>query len=152
MPQSSGPAIVPPPRAPTYADIGTAVRLLEGVPAKRVRDMMNAMFEQAGSAHSRVDWSDPDRWIDQRLSGELRTLARKVWEGSGKTLNPRYLYGHYVFINRLKLLEPVGGIYRLGERGRRFLAGDKAILQELVTLRSSKRRPSRIAPDTESED
>jgi restriction system protein len=128
------------PPSPTYADIGHAVRVLDGVPAKRLRDLMNAIFEQAGSWPRSIDWSDPDRWIDERLVGDLRKLARKVWEQSGKTLNPRYLYGHYAFINRLKLLQPVGGIYRLGERGRRFLAGDDEILRELVALRSARRR------------
>ena len=151
MRQSSNAASVPAPRPPTYSDIGLALRILDGVPAQRVRDMMNAIFEQAGPAHSHVDWSDPDQWINERLSGDLRMLARKVWEDSGKSLNPRYLYGHYVFINRLKLLEPVGGIYRLGERGRRFLAGDKVILQELVALRSSRRRLTRGAPQPDAE-
>ena len=138
MKPPSGIAQAPP--SPTYAEIGVAVRVLDGAPAQRVRELMNTIFEQAGSPHSPLDWSDPDRWINERLAGELQTLARRIWDGSGKTLNPRYLYGHYAFINRLKLLEPVGGIFRIGERGRRFLAGDDAILRELLTLRSSKRR------------
>jgi restriction system protein len=100
--------------------------------------MMHAIFEQDGSPQS-LDWSDPDHWIGERLSGDLQTLARQIWEGSGKTLNPRYFYNPYKFATRLKLLQPVNGIYRLGERGRRFLAGDDAILRELVTLRLSRR-------------
>jgi restriction system protein len=139
MKQSSGMA----PPSPTYAEIGTAVRVLDGAPMRRVPELMNAIFEQAGSAPATEDWSDPDRWIGERLSGELAALARKIWTESGKTINPRHLYGHCVFINRLKLLEQVSGVYRLGERGRRFLAGDDAILRELVALRSSKRRTSR---------
>jgi restriction system protein len=146
MTPSSG--IGQPPPSPTYADIKNAVRVLDGVPVQRVRDLMNAIFELGRAAGP--DWSDPDRWINEQLSGELRALAQKIWDGSGKTLNPRYLYGHTVFINRLKLLEPVGGSYQLGERGRRFLAGDDAILRELVALRTSRRRLSR--PDTSSAD
>jgi restriction system protein len=145
MTQSSGMA----PPSPTYAEISNAVRLLDGVSARDVRELMNLIFEQATAALSTTDWSDPDRWIDQRLSGDLQMLARKIWDGSGKTLNPRYLYGHYVVINRLKLLDTADGIYRLGERGRRFLAGDDAILRELVALRSSKRR--RLRPGRSSE-
>ena len=154
MPQSSGPPIATAPRAPTFTEIGQAVRVLDGEPAKRVRDMLNAIFELAAeSEQGAVDWSNPDRWINERLSGDARKLARKVWEGSGKSLNPRYLYGHYKIINRLKLLELVGGIYWRGERGRRFLAGDKAILGELMALRVSKRHASRPTPltDTQSE-
>src|ERR1700674_225292 len=121
MTQSSD--IVQAPPSPTYAEIGSTVRVLDGEPVKRVRDLMNTIFDQAASAPPALDWSDPERWIDERLTGDLRTLARKVWEGSGKALNPRHLYAQVVFINRLRLLEPVDGIYRMGERGRRFLSG-----------------------------
>ena len=131
------------PSPPTYAEIGTAVRILDGEPVQQVRHLMNTLFDHAGSAEPCHDWSDPDRWIDERLTGELRTLARKVWNASGKTINPRFLYDHSTFISRLRLLEPVGGIYRLGERGRRFLAGDDAILREFVALRSTKRGRAR---------
>jgi restriction system protein len=126
--------------SPTYAEIASALRVLDGEPVKRVRELMNTIFDQAGSAPPSFDWSDPERWIDARLPGDLQTLARKVWEDSGKALNPRHLYAPVALINRLRLLDPVDGLYRLGERGRRFLSGDEAILRELVALRSSKRR------------
>ena len=129
--------------APTYADIRTVVRLLDGIPANRVRELMNAIFEHAGTGGDSIDWSDPDRWIPELLGSDLRDLAIRLWEESGKSINPRYLYGHHVVINRLKLLETIGGLLRLGERGRRFLAGDDAILRELVGLRTAQRRPSR---------
>jgi restriction system protein len=115
------------------------VLALQDEPTRRVRELLNVLFEQAGAARDPIDWSDPDRWIDERLSGELRALARKIWEGSGKTLNPRYFYGCHAFINRLKLLRAVDGVFRLDERGRRFLVGDDVILRELVALRSVKR-------------
>jgi restriction system protein len=142
-----GPIQAPP--SPTYADISNAIRLLDGEPAKRVGQLMHALFEQAGAPQTTADWSDPDDWIAARLTGDLRILARKLWDGSGKTLNPRYLYGHYTVIKRMKLLDTVAGVYRLGDRGRRFLAGDEAILRELVVLRSSKRRPARPAAASE---
>ena len=133
--------IVPSP--PTYAEIGTAVRILDGEQVQHLRELMNTLFDHAGTADPSHDWSDPDRWIEERLTGELRALACKVWTASGKTINPRFLYDHSTFISRLRLLEPVGGVYRLGERGRRFLAGDQAILREFVALRSTKRGRSR---------
>jgi hypothetical protein len=45
---------------------------------ERVRELMNAILDQAACAPPSLDWSDPGCWIDARLSGELRTLARKV--------------------------------------------------------------------------
>ena len=132
---------------PTYAEIGTAVRILDGEQVQHVRELMNTLFDHASSAEPSHDWSDPDRWIDERLTGELRALACKLWNASGKTINPRFLYDHSTFISRLRLLEPVGGIYRLGERGRRFLAGDDTILREFVALRSNKR--GRLRPGSQ---
>ena len=127
------------PRSPTYAEIGNTVRLLDGEPVKLVCNLMNTIFDQDGAGTPALDWSDPERWIEERLTGDLRILARKVWLGSDRAINPRHLYAQVAFINRLRLLEPVEGVYRLGERGRRFLAADDAILRELVALRSSKR-------------
>ena len=145
------------PPAPTYAEIGNAVRVLDGEPVRRVRELMNAMFDQAAAVPPCADWSKPERWIDERLTGELKKLAHKVWVGSDKTINPRHLYAQVGFINRLRLLDTVQGIYRMGERGRRFLAGDEEILRELVALRSAKRRTalpqsSRTVPEKDIRD
>ena len=59
--------------------------------------------------------------------------------GTGASPRPPS-YDPFTFISRLRLLESRDGIYRMGERGRRFLSGDETILRELVALRSSKRR------------
>jgi restriction system protein len=146
MTEADKPAnIVQAPIFPTYADIGFAIRSLEGEPLRRVRGTMTAIYDQAGTPQSPVDWSDPDIWITERLTGDLQGLARKVWEGSKKTLNPRYLYGCYLFINRMKLLDQDGGVYQLGERGRKFLAGDEAVLRELDAVEGLPKLLSLIA-------
>jgi restriction system protein len=72
--------------------------MLDGESAKRVRNMMNAIFELANTQPDSIDWANPDHWINERLSGDVQRLARKIWEGSGKALNPRYLYGHHKII------------------------------------------------------
>jgi restriction system protein len=131
MSQSPKHTVVQAPFFPTYSDIRNAIRAFEGEPVKRVREMISAIWQQTGTPQSPVDWSDPDTWIEERLSGESRTLAQKIWEGSGKTLNPRHLYGSYLFINRMKLLEQVLGNYELNERGRQFLSNNDAIIREL---------------------
>jgi restriction system protein len=113
MTQSSDNVQAPP--SPTYAEVGSAVRVLDGEPVKRVRNLMNTIFDQAESAPPALDWSDPERWIEERLTGDLRILARKVWQGSDKVINPHHLYAPIAFINRLRLLEAVDGIYRMGQ-------------------------------------
>ncbi len=142
---SSSPPIVQAPLFPTYADLGQAIRALDGEPVRRVRDMIKAVWDQTGTPQAPVDWSDPDTWINERLTGDLQALARKIWEGSKKTLNPRYLYDSYLFINRLNLLDQDEGVYRLGERGRKFLANDLAILRELDAIEGLPKLLSLIA-------
>ena len=123
--------IVSAPLYPTYGELRCAISAFDGQTVKQVRDTITAILDQTGTPQNPVDWSDPDIWIKERLSGQHRALAQRIWEGSGKTLNPRHIYGCYLFINRLKLLDQVDGIYRLGERGRLFFANDDAFIREL---------------------
>jgi restriction system protein len=139
-------AIVLAPAIPSLATISALVRILEGARACDVRGLMTAVFERSGAGAETIDWSDPNCWIGVLPSEELRTLARKIWGDSGGTINPRYLYGHYAVVSRLRLMETHGGLLRLAERGRRFLAGDDEILRELVALRTTRRRVSRPEP------
>jgi hypothetical protein len=133
MTRSSDIDQAPPP--PSYSDIGCAVRVLDGEPIKRVRELMNTILDQAACAPPSI-----------RDAGSMRACR-----GSYKRWHPRFgkeairrsirdLYTQISSINRLRLLEQVAGIYRMGERGRRFLSGDQAILRDLMALRSSKRR------------
>lgn len=137
--------IVQAPIFPTYADLGHAIRMFDGESLRLVRDTMNAIYNQAGTPQSPVDWSDPDKWIAERLAFELYGFAKKVWEGSKKTLNPRYLQGCYLFINRMDLLNIDSGVYRLNERGKKFLADDEAVLRELDAVEGLPKLLSLIA-------
>ena len=137
--------IVQAPLFPPYADVANAIRALEREPVQRVRNLIKAVWEQTGTPQSPVDWSDPDRWIKERLTGELETLAEEIWEESKKTFNPRYLYDSYLFINKQKLLNKDAGVYRLSERGRKFLANDENILRELDAVEGLPKLLSLIA-------
>ena len=86
--------IVQAPLYPLYSDVAHAIRLMGGEPVQRGRDTLNAILEQTGTPQNPVDWSDPNTWIDERLSGELQTLTRKIWDGSEKALNPCFLTEH----------------------------------------------------------
>jgi restriction system protein len=129
--QAIGAPIVRAPLFPTNTEMANAMRAFDGESVKQIRDTFTAIWEQTGTPQNPVDWSDPDVWIKERLSGGLLAIAKKIWIESGKTLNPRHAYGCYLFINRMKLLDQVGGIYRLDERGERFLSNDEKILREL---------------------
>jgi restriction system protein len=126
-----GTPIVRAPLFPTNTELANAMRAFDGEPVKQIRDTFTAIWEQTGTPQNPVDWSDPDTWIVERLTGDLRTIAQKIWNESRKTLNPRHAYGCYLFINRTRLLGQIGGNYRLSGRGKLFLSHDETVLREL---------------------
>ncbi|WP_408065674.1 restriction endonuclease [endosymbiont of unidentified scaly snail isolate Monju] len=108
------------------------MQTLEGVAKSDVTHLIQSIWQQTGTPQNPVDWSEPDKWIAERLSGENAALAAKIWQQSGHVVNPRHIYGTYLFINTYDLLVPdAQGIYRLSERGKGFLDEDPATVQAL---------------------
>lgn len=117
---------------PLYSTVRRLLTILEGVPKASVRGMRKAIHGQMGTPQKPVDWSDPDSWIDKRLSGDEAALARRIWEESNRTVNPRHTSGPYYLINGHELLIPDAmGVYRMTERGRAFLEEDAQVVREI---------------------
>ena len=115
-----------------YSYVRKLLPILEGVTKAKVIGMMTAIWEQTGTPQNPLDWSDPDTWISERLTGEDVEMARSIWERSQKTVNPRYVSDSYRFIDNCELLIPDNtGIYRLTERGKGFLDNDPKIIREI---------------------
>lgn len=105
-----------------------------GCSVKAVRNMITAIQEQTGTPQNPVDWSEPDNWIKERLSGEDAKIAWQIWKMDNHILNPRHSYGCYMFINNplfdLMQTHEDGGWYP-SEQGRLFLDNDEATLRKL---------------------
>lgn len=123
--------IVKAPLFPTLGELKNAVRLFADEPVKKVLNLIQACWDLTGTPQSIVDWTKPDEWIDLRLSGDVRELANKIWIGSDRNLNPRHIYGCYLFINRCRLLDQINRVYKLSERSDKFLSDDTTLLIEL---------------------
>lgn len=137
--------IVRAPLFPTYEKLAYALRIFTGKSPSLVLELINAIFDQTGTPQNPVDWTNPDKWIDERLSGTVRTLAAEIWNDSNQTLNPRYIYGSYLFANSTNLLKQEGGIYQLSDRGQSFLAGDENTLRNLDVMEGMPKLLSLIA-------
>ena len=122
-------------RSPLFPDYTTVRRLLriwDGVPQDKVREMIATIHEQTGTPQKPVDWSEPDTWIPERLQGAIADLAMRTWKESKQHVNPRHCYGGYLLIHMYELLQTDGaGVYRLSDNGKAFLNGDPAIIREL---------------------
>lgn len=124
--------VVRTPLFPLYSEIKTLIRVLPGTRKDAFWSMIKAVFDQAGTPQNTVDWSRPDEWIEQRLKGEHRELAERIWKESKQTVNPRHIYGSYLFINTFSLLaQNAQGIYELTETGKGFLADDPETVRRL---------------------
>lgn len=110
------------PLFPTYAEVRHLLKIWPGRPRKQVTGLQAALAELRGTPQNTVDWSEPDQWIPERLKDEDRELAEAIWTGSGKAVNPRHTYGHWLLVQKYELVrEDDGGVLRLTDRGRDFL-------------------------------
>ncbi len=116
-----------------YSDVRMLISALAGTTTKQeLLEYLNAIWDQTGTPKDPVDWSNPDEWIPQRLQGKQRVLAQRIWQSSEKKLNPRHIYGAYLFLNSYALLTAdASDLYRLTERGQKFMAQDSETLRVL---------------------
>ena len=115
------------PLFPTYAQVKAMMKAISGYSLKSVRHMINAIFEQTGTPQKPVDWSEPDLWISERLSGEDAEIALRIWQTDDHILNPRHSYGCYLFLNYtlFELMESTASdAWMPTARGERFLQND----------------------------
>ena len=111
-------------KIPLYPDYSTTVTLLEiiaGMPVADFKNMWNTVWGLRGTPQNTVDWTNPDEWIDKRLSGRDREIANKIWQESNKTVNPRWTRGCQFLISGYNLISESDGIYQLTEDGKVFI-------------------------------
>lgn len=118
--------IVRTPLFQSYADVRMLMQVLAGaIKKQRFLEFLKAIWDQTGTPQNPVDWSKPDEWIPQRLQGENQDLALRIWQKSDGELNPRHVYGAYLFLNSFELLKPdAEDVYQFTERGELFLKED----------------------------
>jgi restriction system protein len=123
------------PYFPLYSHVRYFIVGVAGVSRLTLSALLQSIHEQMGTPRNPVDWSNPDEWIAERLTGDEATLAQAIWDTSAHHLNPRHLRGCHYFCQTYKLLT-VGqnGEVVLTERGERFMKGDVDTLLELDRL------------------
>lgn len=113
------------PLFPGYASTRTLLARLQGLPAARFQAMWHTLCRLHEHTKQTINWNDPDEWIEQQLTGEVREAALHIWQGSGRTLNPRYIAGEQCLIRHYRLIEVSRGSYRLTQVGQTFSATEE---------------------------
>ncbi len=110
---------------PTYREVRELLNVWTGRPRKQITGLKAALDELRGTPQNTVDWTDPDEWILERLSGEEQDLAKAIWKGSGKTVNPRHTLGHWFLCQTYNLVkDDSDGNLALTDRGRDFIENE----------------------------
>jgi restriction system protein len=123
--------IVRTPLFPLYSDLKACIRAWAGESTQLVLDLHNKLMELTGTPQEPVDWTHPDVWIPERLSGEHARLAKKLWDVSDGQTNPRHVYGAYLLIKSANLLDQENGKFIATARSTAFLSNDSKVIEEL---------------------
>lgn len=110
------------PHFPPYDEVRRILRVWDGMLRAHVTGLHSTIATLRGTPQEPVDWSSPDEWIPQRLSGADHDAALAIWTGTDKCVNPRHVYGHWLLASHYALVEEdQTGVLRLTERGLDFL-------------------------------
>ena len=117
------------PLFPLYSHAQEFLKSINRLPKKDITHLIQTIWSLTGTPKHPVDWTKPDEWIPERLSGKDREIAAKIWTESNKHLNPRHIYGCYLFLNNHGLaISDNNGIYGISELGQNFLEQEKETL------------------------
>ncbi len=116
---------------PDYETSRRFIRILAGSSYSDYVSMMNDIFAQIGNPKSPVNWKNPDEWIPQRLTGETRRLALRLWSESDHLVNPRHSYDMRAFCSIHALAVFSNEVIELTEKGRRFVSADDGVIREI---------------------
>lgn len=118
------------PLFPVYSEVRAVLPVWDGRPRSQITGLRASIAELRGTPQAPEDWTEPDTWIPERLSGPDEDLARAVWEGTGKRVNPRHVYGHWLLACTYRLLVDDGsGVMRLSKRGSDFVAHPRGTIE-----------------------
>ncbi len=112
------------PLYPEFHKVKLLMKAIDGVSSETFQTMWDTIWGLRGTPQNPMDWKKPDEWIPERLSGKTKALAERIWENSGKIVNPRHVWGPKFLIDGYNLLNFDEPTIQLTEKGRDFLTGD----------------------------
>jgi restriction system protein len=92
------------PLFPLYSEVRSLLPAWNGLRRSRLMSFRARLHSLWGDPQHPVDWTDPDTWIPEKLSGEDKELAKFIWMKTEKRVNPRHMYGHWLLSSTYRLL------------------------------------------------
>lgn len=110
------------PLYPDYSTTITFLKIIVDMPVADFKNMWNTVWGLRGTPQNTVEWTNPDEWIETRLSGKNKEVAYKIWIDSKKTVNPRWTRGCQFLISGYNLISENNGVYQLTGEGKVFIS------------------------------
>ena len=121
------------PLFPLYSEMALLLPILDGQPRAYLQGLFSQIAELRGTPQEPQDWTAPDEWIPQRLSGTEQQLAMAIWKGSKRQVNPRHTRGHWYLAKGYDLLaEEQDEVLRLTARGQDFIQNPSGDTVQLI--------------------
>lgn len=119
------------PDLPTYESGQRFLQIMDGVRESLYKSMRDRIYEHIGKPQTPFNWKEPEDWIPRLLTNDSRDLALRIWRDTSNLVNPRHTFGPYYLCRIHQLTSVVDGCVKITERGKRFAAGDEAVLAEM---------------------
>ncbi len=107
------------------------LQIVPGESLSHLRDMCRTIDAHRGTPQSTANWSDPEDWILERLCGDSRRIAWRLWRESGGLINPANLKGLKSLCQTHSLLSYWEDEIVLNRAGKRFLDNDKDFIFDM---------------------
>ena len=104
---------------------------MSGASYTQYRNMWNEITSQAGNKQNTVNWQDPESWIPDRLHGDSRAMATRLWRQSEKLINPRWSYEIWRFVRFSRLMIIRNNAFAQSSSGKRFINSEETITREI---------------------
>jgi restriction system protein len=110
------------PWLPTFSQLRGYLIAIDGVAVSDLAALQGAVLGLRGTPQEPVSWDEPQQWIEERLTGDNLSLAKRIWSKSKETVNPRYMRGPAIVADRYELAgESEEGIWTVTAQGRELL-------------------------------
>jgi len=139
------------PHFPTYEQVKLLLPIFNELAVNEIKDLIRTISEQTGTPQNPVDWTEPESWIPERLSGRNAELAKTIWDKSQNKVNPRHLRGIYWLIFRHQLAVDENGTFSITPKGRSFIDNNHLVIKEIDDIEGVSYLLSQLAAKTRAQ-
>lgn len=123
------------PLFPEYSVVIELIKILDGKSVQDFKNMWSRIWSLRGTPQNTVDWTNPNKWIDERLTGKDNEFANQIWIESHKRVNPRWTRGAQFLMNGYNLISDENGVYQLTEDGRTFISKQENAVTRSIDIK-----------------